>query len=171
MDDLGCRAESESRIKLSATLLGPVWIELSPDRGGSFASRHIFAASLVNGGRSESLCLGSSDVSGEEEVAGEGGRDEIMREYWAGVISETEGSGCIGCGDEQMRGAEGGGRTWLHLWQSWAGGMAPKRRGELQSRLVMSNKQQQQPIHTPGLRPSQLRNTHPSASASPCKTN
>lgn len=112
MDDLGCRAESESRIKLSATLLGPVWIELSPDRGGSFASRHIFAASLVNGGRSESLCLGSSDVSGEEEVAGEGGRDEIMREYWAGVISETEGSGCIGCGDEQMRGAEGG-RTYL----------------------------------------------------------
>lgn len=130
MDDLGCRAESESRIKLSATLLGPVWIELSPDRGGSFASRHIFAASLVNGGRSESLCLGSCDVSGEEEVAGEGGRDEIMREYWAGVISETEGSGCIGCGDEQMRRAEGGedvpgyisGRAGRGAWLRSGGG-------------------------------------------------
>lgn len=137
MDDLGCRAESESRIKLSATLLGPVWIELSPDRDGSFASRHIFAASLVNGGRSESLCLGSSDVSGEEEVAGEGGRDEIMREYWAGVISETEGSGCIGCGDEQMLRAEGG-RTYLvtSLAELGGGHGSEAAGGSCKSRLV-----------------------------------
>lgn len=112
LDDLGCSAESESKIKLSATLLRPVWIELSPERGGSFASRHIFAASLVNGGKSASLCVRSRGVEDEEDVAGEGGgRDETMREYWAGVISATEGSSCIG---------------WLHLWQSWAGGMVPE---------------------------------------------
>lgn len=134
MDGVGCRAESESKIKLSATLLRPAWIELSPEKGGSFASRHIFAASLVNGGKSDSLCFRSSDVEGEEEVEGEaGGRDETMREYWAGVISETEGSSCIGCGDEQTRRGQGGdGHTWLHLWQSWAGGMVPKWGGGLE---------------------------------------
>lgn len=105
LDDLGCSAESESKIKLSATLLRPVWIELSPERGGSFASRHIFAASLVNGGKSASLCVRSRGVEDEEDVAGEGGgRDETMREYWAGVISATEGSSCIGCGGERRGG-------------------------------------------------------------------
>lgn len=73
-------------------------------------------------------------MEGEGEVEGEaGGRDETMREYWAGVISETEGSSCIGCGDEQTRRGQGGdGHTWLHLWQSWAGGMVPKWRGGLE---------------------------------------